>query len=79
LVRLGCGPTLPLNPGAAAVWAKAPTCSGLDRPSGQGGAGFPHARRLQGRDAKGAKARFPPRARLGPCARTHWSLDVRAR
>jgi hypothetical protein len=78
LVRSGCSLTLPLNPGVAAVWAKAPICPGLDRPGGQGGAGFPRARQAVGRGAKGGKSEIP-RARLGPCARTHRSLDVRAR
>jgi hypothetical protein len=50
-------------------------------------AGRPRRRRLSSHQTGcrgatrrgGAKARFPPRARLGPCARTHLSLDVRAR
>jgi hypothetical protein len=40
LVRSGCGLTLPLNPEATAVRAKAPIYPGLDRPGGRGGAGF---------------------------------------
>jgi hypothetical protein len=79
LVRSGCGLTLPLNPGAAAVRAKAPIYPELDRPGGRGGVGFPRVRQVAGVRCEGAKAGFPPRVRLGPCARTHQPLDVRAR
>jgi hypothetical protein len=53
LVRSGCGLALPLNPGAAAVRAKAPIYPGLDRPGSGGGAGFPRARQAAGARREG--------------------------
>jgi hypothetical protein len=57
LVRSGCGLTMPLNPGAAAVRAKAPIYPGLDRPGGRGGAGFPRARQAAGARREGGQKR----------------------
>jgi hypothetical protein len=55
LGRPGISPPLPLNPGAANVEAKAPSCPGFDRPSGRGGT----APLCAGQDAgvRGARAK----------------------
>jgi hypothetical protein len=63
-------PPLPLNPGAAIVEAKAPSCPGFDRPGGRGST----APLCAGQDAKvrgaGAKGVSPVRGRIRlACAR----------
>jgi hypothetical protein len=77
LVRSGCGLTLPLNPGAATVWAKAPICPGLDQPGGQGGAGFPRARQAAGARREGGKSEIPAPSQVGS-VRTHAPIPRRA-
>jgi hypothetical protein len=77
LVRSGCGLTLPFNPGAATVWAKAPICPGLDRSGGQGGVGFPRVRQAAGARREGGKNEIPAPSQVGS-VRTHAPVPRRA-
>jgi hypothetical protein len=58
---------------------ESPKLPWLDQPGDRGGAGFPRASQVAGARCEGAKAEYPPRARLDPCARAHRPLGVRAR
>jgi hypothetical protein len=71
-------PPLPLNPGAAIIEAKGPSCPGFDRPGGRGST----APLCAGQDAEvrgaGEKGYLPSRAGFDSRVRAHQSLSVRA-
>jgi hypothetical protein len=66
----GSQPPLPLDPGAANVEAKAPSCPGFDRPGGRGGTAPLCAGQDAGVRGAGAKGVTPVQGRIGlACAR----------
>jgi hypothetical protein len=77
LVRSGCSLTLPLNPAAAAVRAKAPIYPRLDRPGGRGGTGFPRVRQAAGARCEGGKSGIPNPSQVGSVC-THAPAPRRA-